>query len=258
MPSVQEAELALKEAKKQEKLAYRLKELEELVTTFQGKCFGSHTFERRSSAAYLGATYYEKFFLKDYEIYVLEWGLSLSKLNCFYKKDKNQIAYNRNIHERKLTGTNDKNASYNLYSGYSFYRKELAFAKFMELWEVGEDANIIIKNAFDNKLPNLKTETVTQGDFGYEASIETCIKDMGIEMIDFKLFPHVHNCIEYRTLPMFDKRRWLPKLYARPILEWQIKQLEKDCQSPFCTGSRYSSLQSEIKLLQDFINKNLQ
>jgi hypothetical protein len=151
----------------------------------------------------------------------------------------------------------EKEIKYNLYSGYSQFRKEISLEKFKELWEVAEEANIIIKNHFNGKLPELKEEWTTQGDFISESTIEQCISDMGIEMIDFKNFPHVHHVIEYRTLPMFDKRRWLPKPYAKPILEWQIKQLEKDCNSIWATGRRYEALQNEIKILKDFIKTSL-
>ena len=253
MGKIQEIEKQLELAKKEEALQYKVKELEEIKSQYEGKCFGSHTFDRSNAAACMGAVYYEKFYLKEGEIYVLEHTISLSHMDGFHKKSMKQISYNRNIYERKLTG-NNYNASYNLYSGYSHFRKEITQQKFKELWEIAEEANLVIKNAFRGKMPELKTEWITQGDFGYEEKISQCLNDMGIEMIDFKDFPLVHNCIEYRTLPMFDKRRWLPKLYAKPILQWQIEQLEEDCKSSFCTGRRYDSLQREIKILQDFIS----
>lgn len=256
MNAVQQAEANLAIVKKKEQLKYRSKELKELIEAYQGKCFGSHTFERNSATAYMGAVYYEKFFLKEDEIYVLEHTLSCSHLDGFYKKSMKQISYNRNIYERKLTG-NKYNANYNLYSGYSNFRKEIPIEKFKELWEIGEEANLIIKNAFNGKSPELKQSRITMGDSNYEDSINKCISDMGIEMIDFEKFPKVHSIIEYRILPMFDKRRWLPKQYAKPILEWQIKQLEKDCSDSWCTTRRYDSLQYDIKTIQEFINKEL-
>jgi|688.fasta_scaffold00478_72 hypothetical protein len=258
MTAVQQAEKALADAKQQEKNNYRIQELDGLIKEFQGKCFGSHTFDRYHAAAYMNAVYYEKFFIEDGEIYVLEHTVSCSHADNHYKKSMKQIAYNRNIYSRALTSEGGKyNASYNLYSGYSQFRKEISLEKFKQLWEVAEEANTIIKNHFNGKLPELKEEWITQGDFGSESIIEQCISDMDIEMIDFKNFPHVHHVIEYRTLPMFDKRRWLPKLYAKPILEWQIKQLEKDCSSQWTSGRRYEALQNEIKILKNFINTNL-
>jgi len=258
MSAVQIAEKALAEAKQQEKTNYRLKELDGLIKEFQGKCFGSHTFDRNHSAAYMAAVWYEKFYIKKDEIYVLEHTISCSHLDSFYKKSMKQIDYKRQIYERALTSEGGKyNASYNLYSGYSQFRKEISLDKFKQLWEVAEEANLIIKQGFTGKLPELKQEWITQADYGYESTIEQCISDMGIEMIDFKQFPKVHNVIEYRTLPMFDKRRWIPKQYVKSIFEWQIKQLEKDCQDKWCSSNRYIALQSEIKILQEFINTQL-
>ena len=257
MNAVQIAEKALADAKQQEKLNYRLNELEQIKKEYEGKCFGSDTFDRYSVAAYRGATFYEKFFLKEDEIYVLEHTITLSHFDNYYKKSMKQISYSRNINERKLTGTNEYNANYNLYSSYSGFRKKIPLEKFKELWEIAEEANLIIKNAFKGKLPELQQEWITQGNFGQETTIEQCLFDMGIEMIDFKNYPNVHRCIEYRTLPMFDRRRWLPKQYAKPILEWQIKELKKDCSSQFSTARRNEALQSEIKTLQNFIDTQL-
>jgi len=257
MNAVQIAEKALADAKQQEKLTSRLKELKQLKKEYEGKCFGSDIFNRYSAASYRGAVFYEKFFLKEDEIYVVEHTIILSHFDNYYKKSMKQISYNRNINEKKLTGDNEYHASYNLDSGYSRFKKEIPLETFKGLWEVAEEANLIIKNVFKGKLPELQQEQITQGDFGQESTIEQCISDMGIEMIDFKNYPNVHRCLEYRTLPLFDRRRWLPKQYAKPILEWQIRQLQKDCKSEFTTHRRYIALQAEIATLEQFISNVL-
>jgi len=257
MNAIQIAEKALEKAKQEEKLKYRLRELDELVKSFQGKCFGSHTFDRQHAASNMSAVYYEKFYLEKDEIFVVEHILRLCHMDSFHKKSMKQIQYNRNIYTKQLTGQNEYNASYNLDSGYSGFRKEISINKFKQLWEAGEEANVIIKNVFNGKVPELKMEWITQADFGYEAKIDKCIKDMGIEMIDFKDFPIVHSVLEYRTLPMFDRRRYLPKLYAKSILKWHIIQLEEDCKSVFTTAKSYEHVQKQIKIIQEFINKYL-
>lgn len=258
MTPVQIAEQALLEAKKQEKVNYRIQELNGLIKEFQNKCFGSHTFDRYHAAAYMSAVWYEKFFIEDGEIYVLEHTISCSHADNNYKKSMKQIAYNRNIYKRALTSeAGTYNANYNLYSGYSQFRKEISLDKFKELWEVGEEANLVIKQAFNGKAPELKQEWITQGDFAQESTIENCISDLGIDLIDFKQYPKVYAVLEYRTLPMFDRRRWLPKLYAKSILEWQIKQLEKDCTSIFTTYRRNESIRNEIEILKSFIKEYL-
>lgn len=254
--SVQQLEKALVDAKAQENLKYRQKELGDLIRDCKGKSFGSHTFDRSSAAVLMGATHYENFFIREGEIFVLEWNVSLSRYDAHDKKSKKAINFSRNIHERKITG-NEYNASYNLYSGYDFTRKEISHTKFLELWESGSEAHEIIKKTFNGKAPELKTEYITQGDYGAEQSIEDCIKSMHLDIIDFKKFPKVHSVLEYKTLPMFDKRRWLPKIYAKQILQWEIGRMEKDLESPFTTARRYEAVRHEIAVIEKFVNDNL-
>ena len=89
MTSVQEAKALLEKAELDEKLQYRQKDLLDLITQYKGKCFGTHTFERKSQSGMMGATYYEDFYLKDNEIWVREWGIYASKHDSFYKKGGN-------------------------------------------------------------------------------------------------------------------------------------------------------------------------
>jgi len=56
---------------------------------------------------------------------------------------------------------------------------------------------------------------------------------------------------------MFDKNRWIPRQYAKPILEWQIKELERECDGRYMDYRRREYLQNEIKILKDFITKEL-
>lgn len=256
MSKIQEIEKALEDAKKEEQLKYRLLELEQLTKNFLGKCFGTHTFDRNHAAAHMSAVYYERFYIEGNEIYVIEHKISLAHMDAHYKKSMKHIKYDRNIHNRVLSG-NEYNAQYNLQPGYSNFRKEISFIKFKELWECGEEANIIIKNAFRGKFPELEMEWLSQGDHDTEREIDNCISEMGIEIIDFKNYPIVHRVIEFRRLPLFDRSRYLPKLYTSPILKWLIKKLKKDAASPFTSYRKRDSLLEDIQILQNFINNYL-
>lgn len=257
MTEVQKAELTLQEAKKQEKIKYRLQELEQLKRNYEGKCIASHTFERNSKAGYMGANYYENFYIEDNEIWVTIWSINNTNYDNYYKPSKTNISYNRGISKKQLTGQNEYNASYNLDSGYSYYKKEISYEKFMQLWECGNEVHLLIKNYFNGKLPELKQELIRQGDHATEAVIEKCIAEIGIELIDFKNYPKVHQVLEYKRLPMFDKNRWLPKIYAKSILEWEIDRLKEDMKSPFSTSRSYEWNQNEINIIQKFINEQL-
>lgn len=254
MTTVQEAKALLEKAELEEKLQYRYKELSVLKKEYEGKCFGSHTFERRSQAGSWGAIYYESIYLEDNEIWVREWGLQASKCDSFYKKGKYITQYNRNIYERQLTGQNEYNAAYNLYAGYSHYRREISLSKFMTLWEIADELVIEIEKSFYKNAPELKQELIRQGDSTNEKNIERCIKDTGIELIDLKDYPEVHRILEYVTLPLFDNHRWLPKIYARSIIEWYINELKEGLKSPFNTSRHTYWIYEKVELLTNFIS----
>lgn len=254
MTTVQEAKALLEKAELVEKLQHRQKELSELLLQYKGKCFGTHTFERKSQSGLMGATYYENFYLKDNEIWVREWGIFASKHDSFYKKGKYLTQFNRTMNERQLTGQNDHNASYNLYSGYSYYRHEISLSKFMKLWENANDLVIEIEKSFYENTPELKQELIRQGDSHNEDIISRCVKDIGIELIDLKDYPEVHRILEYVTLPLFDNNRWLPKIYAKSIIEWYINELKKELESQFATERSMIWNNNKIRILNNFIN----
>ena len=254
MTNVQKAKALLEKAELEEKLQYRQKELSELITQYKGKCFGTHTFERKNQSGTMGATYYEDFYLKDNEIWVREWGINASKFDSFYKKGKYVTQFNRSIYERQLTGQNNYNASYNLYSGYFHYRHEISLSKFMKLWENAHELVIEIEKSFYENAPELKQELIRDGDFSNEKTIEQCIKDTGIELVDLKDYPEVHRTLEYVTLPLFDNNRWLPKIYAKSIIEWYINKLKKELNSQFATERTIIWNNKRIKILTNFIN----
>jgi hypothetical protein len=254
MTTVQEAKALLEKAELEEKLQYRQKELFELITQHKNKCFGSHTFERKTQAGMMEAIYYEDFYLKDNEIWVREWKIFASKHDSFYKKGKYVTQFNRNMCERQLTGQNEYNPSYNLYSGYSHYRHEIPLVKFIQLWEKANEVVIEIEKSFYKTVPELKQELIRQGDSMDESTIEECIKDTGIELIDLKDYPEVHRNLEYVTLPLFDNNRWLPKIYAKSIIEWYINTLKKELTSQFATERTIIWNNKRIKILTNFIN----
>lgn len=254
MTTVQEAKALLEKAELMEKLQHRQKELSELLLQYKGKCFGTHTFERKSQSGLMGATYYEDFYLKDNEIWVREWGISASKHDSFYKKGKYLTQFSRTMNEKQLTGQNDYHASYNLYSGYSYYRHEISLSKFMKLWESAGELVIKIEESFYENVPELKQELIRQGDSYNEDIISRGVKDIGIELIDLKDYPEVHRVLEYVTLPLFDNNRWLPKIYAKSIIEWYINELKEELKSQFVTTSTMIWNNNKIIILNNFIN----
>ncbi len=253
--TVQEAKNLLIQAELEEKLQSRQVELTSLKKDYEGRCFGTHTFERKNQAGEMSAVYYESFYLRENEIWVRKWGIRASKCDSYYKKGKYVTQFNRTIYEKQLTGQNEYNASYNLESGYSRYKHEIVLSKFMQLWEKADELVIGIEKSFYDAVPELKEELIRHGDFTSENTKDRCLKDMGIEMIDLKDYPEVHRQLEYVILPLFDSNRWLPKIYAKSIISWYIIELKKELTSIFATPRTIDWNNNRIKILTEFISK---
>lgn len=259
MSKILELEKQLAEAKEAEKLASLQKELEQVKAEYEGKCFGSHTFTRRSAAVLMGAVHYEKFYIKDSKIWVLERSFHLGRHDNVYKSSKTDISFARNYYERCVFGEENNNyhASYNTFSGYSFYRKEISLEKFEQLWNGVNECEQIVKSVVETNAPELKIEAVAQGDFNNEDRIDVAIKELNLDAIDFKDFPKVHHHIEYATLPMFQDRRWMPRIYAKQILQYHVKKLVERQQDSWTSSRMHNALQFEIDVINNFINTEL-
>ena len=253
LTKVQLAEQALAQAKDEEKLNYRKQELESLISDYKGKCIATHTFNRYSNAGHKSAVYYEDFYIENGEVFSRHWCINLSKCDSYYKVRAKEITYQKHVYVKQLTGQNEYSASYNLYSGYSYFKHEIPLEKFMYLWEVAEEANVIISQAFNGKIPEVKDEWISQGDHTDEERISSFLKSIGVEMIDLKDYPKAHSVLEYCTLPLFDRCRWLPKQYAKKILKHQISLWEKEKSSMFITSRVIETLDSRINIIKEFI-----
>lgn len=247
----EELKIKLEESLKEERLEALNKELKVLQQDYENKCFGTDSFTRNSSASRRCAVFYEKFFIKKNEIYVLEHEISLLHFNNFHKKDLKQVSYHTNIGERQLSGLNKYHSWYNLNT--SRFSKEISLEKFKELWNVGEEINLTIKNIFSDKFSYLQEEWMTNAESSEEQTIEEFIKNIGIKLIDLKDYPETYNVLKYRSLPLFDKQRWLPEQYAKAIIEYQIIKLKNELTSPFMTDRSLHYIQNEINVLTQFI-----
>lgn len=255
--NVQELEQSLEKAKKEQYLENRLKELEDIKREYEGKCFSSNLFNRIASSRSFSLKYYEKFYIKENEIFVLEWILYGTKHPALYKSNTPTYNLNTYMSERKLSGNNEYNACYNLDSGFSFYRKEITLSQFMSLWRATKECYLIIKDSFKN-YPELEIEDVRQGEHRDEQSIESVISELELDIIDLKQHPKMYWIFEYnRSIPMLQNGRWLPRIYAKQILEYVISLLKKDIKSAWTTPRSIAWTQERINNIQEFINLNL-
>lgn len=257
MNRIQELEKSLEQAKKEQYLENRLRELEDIKKAYEGKCFASNLFSRFAKTRHFGAVYYEKFYIKENEIFVLEWKLSSTKNPAFYKTETTTYGINSHIHEIQLSGNNDYNASYNLDSGYSFYRKEITLSQFTSLWKASKDCYLVIKDAFKN-YPELEIEDVRQGEHQDEQSIEKIALELGMDIIDLKQYPKIYGIFEYkRNIPMLQNGRWLPKIYAKQILKYIIEDFTKEMHDPWATSRTIVYNTEKIAHINEFISNSL-
>jgi hypothetical protein len=102
----------------------------------------------------------------------------------------------------------------------------------MQLWEYGY---FVVQ-----ELDNVYTKTVGQpwdltrmGTATDELKLDIAIKATGIDVIDitedYKVF-NVPSIVSYRS---FKNRKYLPRIFAVKILEYQISKMKEDMAHPF-------------------------
>jgi hypothetical protein len=253
--TILELEQRLKEETEKELLINLNNQLEKVKQEYEGKCFGSNLFHRMHKSRYFNAVYYEKFFIKNNEAYVIEWTLSGQRYPSFYKTSTPTYTMNTYIHERKISEDN-YSFSYNTFSGFSFYRKPISVGEFMSLWKAAKECYFIIKDVFNSK-PELEIEDIRQGDYSNEQTIDRIITELKLDIIDFKQYPKMFWIFEYKTLPMLQNGRWIPRIYAKQLLEYVIKDYEKDNISIWSTSRSIDYNNERIKTIEEFIATEL-
>jgi hypothetical protein len=82
-----------------------------------------------------------------------------------------------------------------------------------------------------------------------ELKLDIAIKATGID-IDI-----IRRTTRYSTyssqLPFFQEQKYLPRIFAVKILEYQISKMKEDMAHPFSTRTEHT--RGEIKILEDFI-----
>lgn len=248
MKTVQEIEKELQEAKNQQKLDYLQKELEDLKNCYEGKAFGSCTFEARNKQAYGGARFYEKFWIEDYKIRLIEWSISVHRVGRNYSFSQDSLDFRRNRQE-KISEDNGYNAHYNLI-GYCFYKKEISVNKFMELWSQGEAITEQLFEVYKKSNTELPTTLiVSESD---EKILSDAFTNLKLEVVDLKDYPDIEFILRFKNLPFFQDQRYLPKIYAKQILKYQIDLWWQEYKEPYNIRNK-DYIYKKIRQLEDFI-----
>ena len=256
MSNVYELEKQLVEAKAKQKLEQENKEMQDLIDTYVGKCYGTRTFRQKSKATYNSAIYIEKISREKESCY------SDNSIICVYHQiyqhcninyvDKNikDIQYSRGRYSTKLNET-DYNMFYHM-SNLVERKKEIPKETFDVLYNAGEDINIIINKAFEGKTALTIEKTI--GDSGRQESRLEMMQKLGIEFIDLEEYPKLLNAIRYAYLPGFEEDRYFLKDYAKKSLQYQIQILKDNINDSWTDARRASYIENEIKTIQEHIN----
>jgi hypothetical protein len=82
-----------------------------------------------------------------------------------------------------------------------------------------------------------------------ELKLDIAIKATGIDVIDitedYKVFTQV------LSVTVLQEQKYLPRIFAVKILEYQISKMKEDMAHPFSTRTEHT--RGEIKILEDFI-----
>lgn len=243
MKTIIEIEKELQEAKKQESLFFLETELKKLKEKYEGKCFGTHTFERRNKSCYTSASYYEKFWIKETSIIFLRWNISTQKMGKNYTFVQDQLSFSRQKSEISSDSLSQGNCSNE--------KKEISLTKFMQFWDYGDLMFTKLNNIHNVILEQSSSDLLRMGSSNDEKILADAFDYLKLDVIDITLYPQVFNCLQYKHLPFFQEQKYLPRIYTKQILEYQIKLWEDEKnQSWRIYDDRYDKW---IRIIQEFI-----
>lgn len=256
MNAVEKAKLALQKAEAEAKAQEQKRCLDELNSKYKGRCIANNLFSAGSKTSTKHAVYYETFYLKDNEVYVKEWVLSLTYTSpVTYKRARRNVNYHIYIHDRPL-GFADQQAIDTLvnYYGYLKLNYELSIEKFMDLWVAADEARLVIEEVFASS-DLLLTETYT-AQYDPDRTYKECVKDLGIDMVDMTKYPDLYDCIKYYKIPLFQDGMYMYKPEMKRLLGYIIKNLNKDLNmySSSYSSRMYDATQKQINIIQKFID----
>ena len=252
MESIQQLQKKLEEAKKQDLLNQKIKTLSELRNQYEGKAFGSRTFERASKSPYDSAVFFKSIYMEGDKILVDEWYINRYRMGKDYKFSSLTYSYSRGRRPDQCLTSDHKNEYAVIHDKLPYHYKEIPVDKFMNLFNSCSDADISISRSFES-IQEGYTDLIMMGDSTNESRIQKGISIIGLDIIDMFEHKKVWEEIKYSDLPMFQNQRWLPKLYARKILEYQVELWRAEQRDAWCSIRSYNALQYRIEAITPFI-----
>lgn len=260
MSDVKELEKQLAQAKEKAKRESLEQECKALKLEYENKAFGSRTFERKAKTAVDYAIYIKQIYIGtrsmgDEEVILADiWTVNITRFDSSYKFSRNNYNYSRSRDTEKQLSSNDSNAGWNLYQMLPWLKKEIPVEKFMSLWNSASEHETVIQDSLKDNLENYQ-DLIRQGDSTNESRIEQAIATLGFDIIDVqKEHPALWEEIKYCDLPMFQNQKWLPKVFAKDILLYQISLWEKDKSNPWSNYKTINWKNRQIKVIRDHLH----
>jgi hypothetical protein len=207
---------------------------ENLISKYQGKAYGVTVSKKQISVRF--SCVYEKFWVTGNTITVLKWNISFAEQEEI-TNSSDKLSFDRNKTEVS-SQENGYSFEHNLISSGAYGRdKEMSVNKFMQLWEYGY---FVVQ-----ELDNVYTKTVgqpwdlTRMGTTDELKLDIAIKATGIDVIDITKTKGIQRT-KYCQLPFFQEQKYLPRIFAVKILEYQISKMKEDMAHPFSTRTEHT------------------
>lgn len=262
MNQIQELEQQLIKAKEEEKLNSLKKECEQVRKEYEGKAFGSREFERAAKSSSDSAIFIKKIYLGErsssgkYGILGDIWSVRLTRYDGNYKFSQNHYNYSRSRDEESSLTNDRTNVSWNVYQMFPHLKKEISSDKFMELWNACKEHEVVLTEPFSKAFGADYQELIRMGDSGRDTHIAEAIKKLKLDIIDVQTeYPKEWNEIRYSDLPMFQNNKYLPRAYAKQVLEYQISLWQEDIRKGWNSQRMINALHRRIEVVQGLINK---
>lgn len=259
-----ELQKQLELVKKQEKEDSLRQEYENVRKEFEGKTYGSRSFEKDSksasdSAIYIKSIYLGKGTFMGDELRILAdiWQVRRTRHDGNYKFSRDNYLYNRSRNEETVLNNERNNANWTIWNmlPWSSVKVEISVEKFMSIWNAAMEHEAVISESFKKELGDTK-ELIKMGDSNKQTRIIEAINKISLssEIIDVEsLYPKLWEEIKYCDLPMFQDQKWLSKTYGRAILNYQIDLWQEELLKGWLSSRGRAYLERQIQVVKDHL-----
>ena len=123
----------------------------------------------------------------------------------------------------------------------------------MQIWNQGELVCDKLFDVYSKTIEEPPFDLLRIGTGADEEILASAFNYLKLDIIDITKYPEVFRVLQYKHLPFLQEQKYLPKIHAKQILEYQIRLWEIEKKNSILSDiSRYDE---SIKTIKDFINK---